>query len=279
MICELAHIIHPAQAGRRYMAVLTLKFDESYKTKTLVIGGWIGNDTKWKRRQSLWQKAISFENKTLAPERSITRYHAAEMNANDGEYEGWETEGPRKLRFTKKLLNVSGKSKMIPVAVGIDLVAFRDIFPEQAAPGPIGNAYLLCMKALMEELGKAMALHQPEDRLAIIHDHGDWDVQALQSYNEMVDTVEWEHRHRFVSITPLTWREDVGLQSADLFAYESMRYLDDHNWEGDMRKPLQVLFGLLNRAAFGFKINRKYLELLREELERTGKLEPLRAIR
>jgi len=257
------------------MAVLTLKFDESYKTRSMVLGGWIGNDTRWKRREKLWQKAIAFENGTLPEGRKISRYHAAEMNANNGEYKGWENEQVRKLRFTKKLLNISGKSKMIPVAVGIDLIAFNEIFPHRDLPG-VGNAYLLCMKALMQQLGTALAENQPDDQLAIVHDHGDWDVQALSGYNQMVDTAAWEHRHRFVSITPLNWRDDIGLQSADLFAYESMRYLDDHNWEGeDMRTPLRVLFGLMNRSAFGFHIGRRYLELLREELEKDGKLEPL----
>jgi hypothetical protein len=92
----------------------------------------------------------------------------------------------------------------------------------------------------------------------------------------MVDDPAWEHRHKFVGITPLTWRDDVGLQSADLFAYESMRYLDAQNWKGEnMRKPLQILFGLMNRAAFGFHITRKYLESLRKELEAKKGLAPL----
>lgn len=259
------------------MAVLTLKFDESYKTRSLVIGGWIGTEKRWKRREQLWQKAIAFENKTLPLHRKISRYHAAEMNANDGEYAEWQNENARKLRFTRKLLNISGKGKMIPVAVGIDLQAFRDIFPFSDLAG-VGNPYLLCMKALMQQLGGALAEHQPEDQLAIVHDRGDWDADAVQTYNQMIDE-KWEHRHRFVGITARSSQEDIGLQSADLFAYESMRYLDDHGWAGeDMRKPLQVLFGLMNRAAFGFHIGRKYLELLRAELEKEGKLAPLEMV-
>ena len=166
---------------------------------------------------------------------------------------------------------------MIPVAVGIVLCVFQDIFPFCDLAG-VGNPYLLCMKALMQQLGRALAEHRPDDQLAIVHDQGDWDADALQSYSQMLDE-KWEHCHRFLSITARSSREDVGLQSADLFAYESMRYLDDHNWTGEnMRKPLQVLFGLLNRAAFGFHIGREYLELLRAELEKEGKLAPLEKV-
>jgi hypothetical protein len=276
MICEIAHAIHPAmEPRRRFMAVLTLKFDESYKARSLVISGWIGNEKQWKRRQSLWQKALAFENKSLPEGRKISRYHAAEMNANDGEYKGWKDEPARKLRFTKKLLKISGTGNMIPVAVGIDLVAFDEIFPHRH-PSGIGTPYVLCIKALMNQLAEALAKHHPNDRLAIVHDHGDWDYTVLENYNQLVDDTRWEHRHRFVSITPLTWHDDVGLQSADLFAYETMRFLDDHNWKGEnMRKPLQVLFQLMNRPAFGFHIGRNYLEGLRMELEKTGRLEPL----
>jgi hypothetical protein len=257
------------------MAVLTFKFDESYKTRSMVIGGWIGNDTRWKRREKLWRKALAYENRTLPNDRKLSSYHAAEMNANDGEYKGWENEIYRKLRFTKKLLKIAGSDKMIPVAAGIDLLAFDDIFPDRYPPG-LGTAYTLCLKALMQQLGEALSEYRPDDRLAIIHDHGDWDHMALTAYNQSVDDPLWPDRHRFVSITPLTWQDDAGLQSSDLFVYEAMRYLDDHNWTGeDMRKPLKVLFGLMNRAAFGFYINRRYLELLRKELENEGKLDPL----
>ena len=50
VICELAHIVHPDRAGKRFMAILTFKFDESYKDKrTLVVAGWIADDKQWKR--------------------------------------------------------------------------------------------------------------------------------------------------------------------------------------------------------------------------------------
>jgi hypothetical protein len=71
MICDIAHIIHPAKSGRRLMAVLTLKFDESYKTRSLVIGGWIGNEKQCPRRHKLWKKALAFENKTLPTPRIL----------------------------------------------------------------------------------------------------------------------------------------------------------------------------------------------------------------
>ena len=257
------------------MAVLTFKFDESYKPKNMVIGGWIADDKQWKRVEKLWQKSLAFENNSLPPELRVSRYHAAEMNANDGEYKGWKSEGYRKLRLTRKLLKIVSHEHMKAVAAGINLQAWDEIFPLRKPPG-YGTAYVLCLKALMNQLGVAMAEHRPDDQLAIIHDHGDWDNLAHDGFYQTVDDVNWKHRHRFVSITPLSSLTDVGLQSADLFAYEALRYLDDHKWEGeDMRKPLKELFRLRQDSAFGFYMDRNYIAALRVELERSGKIEPL----
>ncbi|MFZ0481581.1 MAG: hypothetical protein WAL71_20740 [Terriglobales bacterium] len=243
------------------MAVLTFKFDESYKEKrSFMVGGWIANDHQWKRLQKRWQKAIAYENRTLGPDRQISRYHAAQMNANDGEFTGWEKEANRKLRLVRKLLKFVSSPAMTCVACGIDLKAMVEIFPTADE----SDAYVLCMKEIMVEIAHAMDDAKSEDRVAIIHDHGDWDEGALRGYNSLVDDPTWPRRHRFVSITPLTWREDVGLQSADLIAYELMRRLDDTLWTGrDMRKALETMLGM-KASIYSHWIDKRGLEAIKE---------------
>jgi len=270
MISEIARIVHPDKVGRRLMAIVTFKFDESYKnSRSMLVGGWTAEEKQWKRLEKLWQKAIAYENRSLPDHMKISRYHAAEMNANDGEYKGWENEQYRKLRFTKKLFKIVSNGKMAAIACGIDLKAFFTLFPEHA-PNDLSAPYVLCMKMLMLEIAKALEREPGADdyRVALVHDHGDWDKQALEGYNLMVDDKQWEHRHRFVSITPLTWRDDVGLQSADLIAYEAMRWLDDRLWTGrDMRIPLQKLTEM-NGHMYGTYFNREALELLKAEIDK-----------
>ena len=250
MIRDIAHIIHPDIAGRRYIMVLAFKFDESHKnSRSFVVAGWMGEERHWKRVEKRWQKAIAFENKTLPGERKISRYHASHMNANDCEFKGWENESYRKLRFTKKLLKIVGVSQLSAVAIGLDLDAFLKIFPDRDPPD-FGIPYVICIRQLMYEIAFAMQ-EWPEDcRVALVHDHGDWDKLALEGYNQLVDDPEWEHRHRFVSITPLTWKDDVGLQAADLIAYELMRRLDDTLWTGrDIRIPLKAILEMNNHVS------------------------------
>jgi hypothetical protein len=271
-ILEIASIINPARKGRRLMAVMIYKFDESYKdARTMVLAGWIGEENQWRRMQRRWAKATAYENRTLPEGKKITRYHAAEMNANDGEYAGWKNESYRKIRFTKKLLRISGRSQMTPIACGIDLAAFLDLFPHRDPPD-YGVAYGMCMKVLMREIGKALEDWEPEYKVAIVHDHGPWDNLAHDGFYEFVDDPEWEHRERFTSITPLNSYADIGLQSSDLITYELMRYLHDHNWTGDdMRIPLKALLAEV-KEMFTIYLNRDYLERLKDMLLGQGTL-------
>jgi len=265
MIEELVHAIPPGPEGKRYLAIFTFKFDESHKkARSFVVAGWLGEERHWKRVEKLWQKAVAYENKSLPRDRRISRYHAAQMNANDGEFEGWEKENNRKLRFTKKLLSILGKSRLSAIACGIDLATFLEMFPIRE-PSDYALPYLMCMKDLMNLIGDGMKKLPPDHRVAMIHDHGDWDSFALQIFNGLIDNPHFAHKHRFVSITPLNWREDVGLQAADLIAYELMRRLDDRLWTGkEMRIPLREIMRM-NKNIVGYYLGKQALE----EFQRT----------
>jgi hypothetical protein len=126
------------------------------------------------------------------------------------------------------------------------------------------------MQNLMNEIGHACEDRPDIDGVAIVHDHGPWDNAALIGYNQMIDDPNWKFRKQFFGITPLSWKQDVGLQSADLFAYESMRYLDDHKWEGDiMRKALRELINR-NPKLYSFLLGRDRLQNFRAEVEKRG---------
>jgi hypothetical protein len=257
-----ARIIHPDSPGHRFMVVLTYKFDESYKdARSLMVGGWIGEEEQWRTVQNQWGAAIAYENQTLPENRKISRYHASEMNARDHEFQGWENE--RMVRLTKSLLEIVGKSGMTAVTCGVDLAAFLSIFPHRDPPD-YGVAYGMCMKQLMLKIAEAMEHWEPDYRVALVHDHGDWDKLAYDGFYQLVDDPKWEHRERFVSITPLSSYADIGLQAADLIAYEAMRQLDDTLWTGDdMRVPLRELLKKTDDV-YGFYFTRSYLEKFKQ---------------
>jgi len=98
----------------------------------------------------------------------------------------------------------------------------------------MGVVYSLCMKMVMVELGHALD-ELPDHKIFIIHDHGNWDTAALQGYNSMVDEPRWQSRDRLVGITPGLWEQAVGLQAADLIAYETFKTLTIGYFERDRK--------------------------------------------
>ncbi|HTR25157.1 MAG TPA: hypothetical protein VMI10_14345 [Terriglobales bacterium] len=250
------------------MAVFTFKFDESYKShRTLIVGGWIADDKQWKRVENRWQKAIAQENKTLPPDRQIKRYHAAEMNAVDGPFQGWDT--ARKNRFTNKLLKIVSNGRMTAACCGIDLAAFEELFPKRDPPD-YAAAYVTCMGILLVHLAEAAKEQMPNAKIAVVHDHGPWDAYALQAYNAWIDDNSWGERDRFVGIAPLRWQDDVGLQAADLIAYESMRATDNELWSKKKNAPMRYALRTLlskNVPIYGVYNSRDGLEGLAKLFE------------
>lgn len=167
------------------------------------------------------------------------------MNAGDGPFKGWDR--LHKNRLTNRLLKILSNGPMTAASCGIDLAAFEELFPQRDPPD-YGVAYVICMGCLLLALADA-AREQlaPDTKIAVIHEHGSWDEYALQAYNAWIDDNSWGERERFVGITSLSWKGDVGLQAADLIAYESMRAIDNELWskkkDAPMRYALRTLVG------------------------------------
>jgi hypothetical protein len=204
------------------MAVLQFKFDESFDARIMTIGGWIAEEREWRRLENQWQRCIDRQNSSAHEDQQISRFHAAEMNGYKEEFANWDK--PMSEQFCGKLVNLILRRQMGGICIAADMDAIREAFPEDD-PNRKDAVYVLCMKQAMVEIGHVMGHFFPEDQVALIHDHGDWDKQALAGYKQMVDDPQWASRKYFHSITPLTWKESVGLQAADLLVYEAFKAL------------------------------------------------------
>lgn len=203
------------------MAVLQFKFDESYDDQVMAVGGWVADELEWKRLESRWQRRVTFENVHARSDQQITRYHAAEMNCKDNEYEHWDSERCR--RFSKHLIHLLSKRRMGAISVACDLDAIKQVFPNGDKAQVKSGAYTLCFKLLMTYIAEAMVIFFPGDTVLLIHDHGNWDGNAMEAYNVLVDDVKWERRTLFEGLLPKTGTQCVGLQAADMFAYETFK--------------------------------------------------------
>ncbi len=225
--------------------MLEFKCDESYNTRTLVVAGWITGEGKWEEMERRWRRRLREENDSLPPDKQISRYHASDCASLQGEFAGWTQE--RQLNFVRDLLGIIIQCDPVAVACGVDLNAFFEVFDEND-PKNNSPCYTLCIKQIMQEIGPP--LQRQDEHIKIFHDHGSWDVDALLAYNSMVDDPAFLPRHHFHSITPLTWRDCIGLQAADLIAFDCFKTTDAklHGakqpfTEADFRKSLKMLLG------------------------------------
>lgn len=222
-ISDIARIIHSGKEGHRFVAALQYKFDESFNDGCMSIGGWLGEEKEWSRLEIQWEKSINYQNVHNGSDQQISRFHAANMNAYDHEFENWSKGMSEK--FCARLLRILTRRSMGMISCGVDINALKTEFPD-GDPNRKERAYGFLIKNIMVDLGRVMREVRPGDRVMLIHDHGDWDKVALDVYNSMVDDPKWKSRHVFHSITPLTWRDSIGLQAADLAAYETFRVLN-----------------------------------------------------
>ena len=218
-ISDVARMLHSGKRGHKIVAVLQFKFDESYDNQIMSVGGWIGNELEWKRLESRWQRRVDFENAHHAdPDQQITRFHAAEMNCKSGEYANWDK--GMCLQFSKKLIHMLSQRRMGAIAMACDMNAIREVFPKGDKASLIRRTYVLCIKQLMVDLAHAMESYFPGDHVLLVHDHGNWDEQALRGYNLMIDDPAWKYKALFEGLLPKTGKQSVGLQAVDMIAYE-----------------------------------------------------------
>ncbi len=233
-------MIYPSVQDGRFVAVLQFKFDESYDDRFMTVGGWLAEENEWLKLERAWKREVERQNKKHLPDQQITRFHATQMNGYHKEYKNWDSDMSR--HFASKLISHITKRRIGGVAIGVDMRALDTVFPERE-PKRKDYAYVLCIKTAMVEIAHLMLQHRPGDTVLLVHDHGNWDAAALEGYNLMIDDERWDKRHLFEGITPLTNAKSIGLQAADMIAFEGHKGLRKKilNNDSTLRKALQAM--------------------------------------
>lgn len=254
---RLAKLLHPAPKGQKYFLVLTLYADESYNPNCFVVAGWIGTDKEWAKIQSQWLRRVDHDRRKHGG--ILTRYHASDCSSRKNEYQGWSLDD--QIQHSKALLRILSRRELVGVFAGIDMRAMREVFPEE--PDQLGGAYMMAMLQLLE---RATRVVKRGYRLSVIHDQCDWNADAQRAWGALR-----KHRpdlaDKIVTIAPMGWRDCAALQPADLFAFETFKFLD-RNVQQKLppRRSLQALVGG-NARVLGHHFTEKNLRKLRADYE------------
>jgi hypothetical protein len=239
------------------VAVLKFQFDESYGPRAMCVGGWLANELEWKKFERMWTKRLAYFNSRIAPNQQVGRFHAAPLNCrkgSDNEFKNWTQE--MGLAFSKKFLSTIQKRDMQAITMATDMAALLEAFPDGEKDEKEVRGYGLCIRQMMVEIGKTMREQHPNDQVLIVHDRGNWDAEAATAYNLMVDDVRWESRKFFVGISAMSGEDSIGLQAADLVAYETYKFVSETVMP-DTDKIRGSLRAIFERR---LKFNAKYLD-------------------
>jgi hypothetical protein len=239
----LARMVHSGKRGHRIVAVIKFIFDESYDAQIMAVGGWIAEESEWRRLESRWQRHIDRENAASRPDQQITRYHASPMNSKDYEFKNWDA--AKCLKFSKKLISLLSERRMGAFAVACDMEAIKQVFPKGDAEGLLRRTYTLCFKQMMVDLAITMEEIFPGDTVLLVHDSGNWDSFLLSAYNLMLKEGGWARAGLFEGLLAKTGQTSIGLQAADLIAYESFKGVKakTKNPEAGIRGAMQEMIG------------------------------------
>jgi hypothetical protein len=234
--------------------------DESYdgnslRPDALTISGFFSDVATWAEIESQWNNVNT--------RYSVDCFHATALNHGKEEYEGWPKE--KRVRYSAELLSVltdQGK-RLVAYNCGIRSYAYRQII-NNAGQRKLGSPWFVCFKSCIAMVARHMETLPIADSFSVIVEAGSgFDNMAMEFFEKLAKNPNFPYRHRLGACTAATPQKAVGLQVADLMAYEYFRRL--HRAGEEMRKPLEIIRGSNNYAEGFFGENT--LESMKDDIE------------
>jgi hypothetical protein len=217
--------------------------DESYDQKIFVLSALVAIGTEWRWLSRDWTACIDRRNKLLLSQdrNPITRFHAAECNSQDNEYEGWSRE--EQIEFMAELIKVLGKSELYSIGWALDLEDFNSVFPEVRAANSksdfLASIYGIMTKFLAFRLAPPFVAANPSVRITLVHDRCDYDGVIADAFRKAIEDPGFEEAGCYTSITSAASVDVIPLQMADLLAHENFKETKRRHESGKKELPKQ----------------------------------------
>ncbi|HUL00281.1 MAG TPA: DUF3800 domain-containing protein [Nitrospirota bacterium] len=211
--------------------------DESYdgnarKPNIFTISGFFSDQSTWTKIDKNWNE--------INHRYGVSRFHATELNGAKGEYSKWSK--PRRARYSAELLTAVNcqKTRMRAYNCGMRAAEYRTIINE-AGCIKLGHPWVACFKSCIAMIAKDMEDLPVNDSFSVFVERGSgFDIQAVKIFGELKKNPAFAYRHRLKTCTPAEPKQLIGLQVADLMAYEYFKRLQDKE-NKDMRIPLTLI--------------------------------------
>ncbi len=250
---ELSLLVHsPNDEGLLAMMVVAYN-DESGDTRSYAVSGLIGALPTFVELSRLWQSKLD--------EYGLKEFHAAKCENRLPPFENYNRD-ERDL-FQREFYSLIANSAVWGVCTAIWQSAYDQRRPafEQHRVKPEGDfthPYFLAFQHNIEKMSLKMdeGGFSPNERIAFVFDqHQELGGRAKLLYDSLSGDVRTAHRHRLGSLTFASRSKYLELQAADVWAYESRKYVSDvliDEQPDEKRWQLELLRRGQRMSVFGF---------------------------
>jgi len=225
----LAHLVCGLRAQsrkHRLFAMLTAFIDDSDSEpsgQVFVLAGFVASRDRWDKFTEEWDKALA------GPPRPLDYFKMVEANSLKGQFSDW-TEDERNLKLRELTLIISQYAQFA-IRATLGWKDFKDVQAQYAYPQEPYDALFQTIMALAVK--GTMRLPIPDKVEFIFDEQGDAGKRARETF-EMAKEFIPPNLLEFVPYEPLhrSDREFLPLQAADMSAWQSRRFLADHEIHG-----------------------------------------------
>ena len=211
--------------------------DESYdcnpkKPNIINISGFLSDQPTWEEVEKDWNE--------INHRYGVPYFHATDLNGAKKKYNGWSKQ-KRDCYSAELLKSINCKSKkMRAYNCGMRADEYRNIISESDRK-KLGPPWIVCFNSCITMITKDMENLPPDYSILVFLEKGsEFDKWADEIFRWLVKNPDFKYQHRLTNLT-FGSKELVGLQVADLMAYEYFKRLKDKEKKVEPRIPLKLI--------------------------------------
>lgn len=178
--------------------------------RVYAVAGVFGHESDWEALKPIWTERLNGK-----------IFHAADCEAGHGDFKGMEEQERRKLY--RDLTGLIVKSPLMGHGCAINVVEYKQSFQQDFEHAP----YLWAFGDIVGSMSELAAVAIPVEQVHVTFDRNqDIEHNATAIYDFILHSKKAITRHFLADTVAFACRRTVGIQVADLFARETMKYLD-----------------------------------------------------
>lgn len=201
-------------------------------TRVLAIAGYAARALEWARLEMTW--------KAVLRRLGIDVFHMRECLHARGAFAGWTPE--RRTEALTQVVDAILSYDVHGIGAAVLLRDFEEVMVGQART-EVGEPWHLCFRHVILAVSQRIDRLPREEWVAFVCDlQHEFGPEATRIYDRINRTPNWPNRNQLGSLTFASRKEEVGLQVADVLAYETFKHLDDKLYtDRVIRKSLERL--------------------------------------